>query len=104
MKKHSENREVKIMGIDLAKKSLHVYGVDADGRKAISKKFGRQKLKEYLVNLPVCTLAMEACASAHYWARLLKSYGHEVKLIGSVALISDRQDRATSGRSQAAKE
>ena len=81
MRKHSEIRAVKIMGIDLAKKSLHVYGENADGRKAISKKFGRQKLKEYLANLPPCTIAMEACGSAHYWARLLLSYGHEVKLI-----------------------
>ena len=81
MRKHSENRAVKIIGIDLAKKSLHVYGEDAEGRKAISKKFGRQKLKAYLANLPPCTLAMEACGSAHYWARLLQSYGHEVKLI-----------------------
>lgn len=81
MKQHSENREVKVMGIDLAKNSLHVYGVDAHGHKAVGKKFSRQKLKEYLVTLPACTLAMEACASAHYWARLLKSYGHEVKLI-----------------------
>ena len=81
MRKHSENREVKVMGIDLAKNSFHVHGVDADGRKAIGKKFSRQKLKEYLVNLPLCTVAMEACGSAHYWARLLQSYGHEVKLI-----------------------
>ena len=81
MRKHNENRAVKIMGIDLAKRSLHVYGEDADGRKAISKKFSRQKIKEYLANLPPCTIAMEACGSAHYWARLLQSYGHEVKLI-----------------------
>ena len=81
MKQHSETREVKVMGIDLAKNSLQVYGVDANGRKAVGKKFSRQQLKEYVVNLPVCTIAMEACASAHYWARLLKSYGHEVKLI-----------------------
>jgi transposase len=81
MKQHSEKREVKVMGIDLAKNSLQVYGVDANGRKAVGKKFSRQKLKEYLVTLPVCTIAMEACGSAHYWARLLKSYGHEVKLI-----------------------
>ena len=81
MKQHNENREVKVMGIDLAKNSLQVYGVDAYGTKAVGKKFSRQKLKEYLVTLPVCTLAMEACASAHYWARLMKSYGHDVKLI-----------------------
>jgi transposase len=81
MKQHSENREVKVMGIDLAKNSLQVYGVDASGHKAVGKKFNRRQLKAYVVNLPVCTIAMEACASAHYWARLLKSYGHEVKLI-----------------------
>jgi transposase len=81
MRKHSENREVKVMGIDLAKNSFRVYGVDANGRKAIDKQLSRQKLKEYLVTLPLCNIAMEACGSAHYWARLLQSYGHEVKLI-----------------------
>ncbi len=81
MKQRSEDREVKVMGIDLAKNSLQVYGVDANGHKAVGKKFSRQKLKEYVVTLPVCTIAMEACASAHYWARLFKSFGHEVKLI-----------------------
>lgn len=81
MKKHTEDREVKVLGIDLAKNSFHVYGEDVDGRKVASKKLSRQKLKEYLVTLPVCTVAMEACASAHYWARLFESYGHEVRLI-----------------------
>lgn len=81
MKRQSDNREVKILGIDLAKNSFHVYGVDAGGRKVISKKFSREKLIAYLINLPGCTVAMEACAGAHYWARQLHSYGHEVKLI-----------------------
>jgi hypothetical protein len=45
VKKHTENREVKVMGIDLAKNSFHVYGVDANGQKVISKKLSRQKLK-----------------------------------------------------------
>jgi len=81
MKKHSEIREVNVMGIDLAKNSFHVHGVDANDRKVISKKFSRQKLREYLINLPCCTVAMEACAGSHYWARLLRSYGHEVRLI-----------------------
>ncbi len=81
MRKHSENRQVKVMGIDLAKRSFQVHGVDTDGQKAVAKKFSRQKLKEYLVTLPPCIIAMEACGSAHYWARLLRSYGHEVKLI-----------------------
>ena len=69
MKKHTENREVEVMGIDLAKNSFHVYGVGAAGQEVVSKKLSRQKLKEYLVTLPVCTLAMEACASAHQGGR-----------------------------------
>ena len=81
MSKHSENQAVKVMGIDLAKNSFHVHGVDAKGRKVVGKKLSRQKLKEYLVTLPPCTVAMEACGSAHYWGRLLRSYGHEVRLI-----------------------
>jgi transposase len=81
MSKHSENREVDVLGIDLGKSSFHVHGVDAEGRKVVSKKLSRQKLKEYLVNLPRCTVAMEACAGAHYWGRLVQSYGHEVRLI-----------------------
>ncbi len=81
MRKHSENREVKVMGIDLAKSSFHVHGMDASGRKVVGKKLSRQKLKEYLINLPQCTVAMEACAGAHYWARQLQSYGHGVRLI-----------------------
>lgn len=81
MRKHSENRPVKVMGIDLAKRSFQVHGVDTDGQKVIEKKFSRQKLKEYFVALSPCIIAMEACGSAHYWARLLRFYGHEVKLI-----------------------
>jgi len=81
MRNRSEDRDVKVMGIDLAKHSFHVHGVDAESRKAVGKKLSRQKLKECLVNLPPCTVAMEACAGAHYWARLARSYGHEVRLI-----------------------
>lgn len=69
------------MGIDLAKNSFQVYGVDAGSRKVVSKKLSRQQLKAYLINLPQCTIAMEACAGAHYWARQLRSYGHRVRLI-----------------------
>ncbi len=69
MSKHSEKPAIEVMGIDLAKRSFHVHGVDAEGRKVVSKKLSRRKLTEYLVTLPQCTIAMEACGSAHYWAR-----------------------------------
>jgi transposase len=81
MSKHSENRRVNVLGIDLGKSSFQVHGVDGRGRKVVSRKLSRPKLKQYLVNLPACVVAMEACAGAHYWARLVRSYGHGAKLI-----------------------
>ena len=47
----------------------------------MSKKMSRQKLKTFMMNLPPCLVGMEACGGAHYWARLLRSWGHQVKLI-----------------------
>ncbi len=72
---------ISVLGIDLAKSSFQLHGVDQSGNVVYKKTHGRQKLKEYMVNLPKCLVAMEACGSAHYWARLFRRYGHEVKLI-----------------------
>ena len=81
MSKHSEKPAIEVLGIDLAKRSFQLHGVDGDGHKMVGKKLSRPKLKEYLVTLRPCVVAMEACGSAHHWARLLRSYGHEVRLI-----------------------
>ena len=82
MKEHTSNeRVVKVVGIDLAKRSFQVYGVDERGQRVISKTFTRARLREFVANLPACTVAMEACGSAHYWARTFRAYGHEVRLI-----------------------
>jgi transposase len=72
---------VVMIGIDLAKNSMHVYGVDALGRQVLSKKVPRGKLSAFMVNQPPCLVAMEACASAHHWARVFREFGHEVRLI-----------------------
>ncbi len=77
----SNERVVKVVGIDLAKRSFQVYGVDERGQRVISRTFSRTRLSEFMVNLPACTVAMEACGSAHYWARRFRTYGHEVRLI-----------------------
>lgn len=69
------------MGIDLAKRSFHVFSVDARGKPVLSKKLSRARLSAFMANLPACTVAMEACGSAHHWARLFRSFGHEVRLI-----------------------
>ena len=81
MNEHSKEAVIKVLGIDLAKRSFHLHGVDGDGRQVLSKKLTRARLSEFVANLPPCTVAMEACGSAHYWARKFRRYEHEVRLI-----------------------
>lgn len=72
---------VATMGIDLAKNSVHVYGVDAQGRPVLSKKVTRGRLSAFLAQHSPCLVAMEACGSAHHWARVIGGFGHTVRLI-----------------------
>jgi len=81
MKEYNEKNAIKVIGIDLAKNCFHVHGVNQAGHKVMSKKMSRQQLKTFMMNLPPCLVGMEACGGAHYWARLLRSWGHQVKLI-----------------------
>lgn len=81
MTEHSKEQRITVIGIDLAKRSFHLCGMDAQGRRVFSKQVSRAKLAQELANRPPCRVAMEACGSAHYWARRFQSYGHEVKLI-----------------------
>lgn len=69
------------LGIDLAKNVFQVHGVDGLGRKSIAKKLTRKQFVEFISKLSPCLIAMEACASAHFWARKFTSMGHEVRLI-----------------------
>jgi transposase len=57
---------ITVLGIDLAKSSFQLHGVDQSSNALCRKTFGRQKLKEYMANLPVCMVAMEACGSANH--------------------------------------
>ena len=80
MSEHSNESVVTVVGIDLAKRSFHLYGVSAR-KQVFSKKLTRARLGPFVANLPPCTVAMEACGSAHHWARKFRTYGHEVRLI-----------------------
>jgi len=69
------------VGLDLAKAVFQVHGVDERGRKVFNRQLRRSAVLEFFVRLPACVVAMEACASAHYWARKLSALGHTVRLI-----------------------
>lgn len=72
---------VALVGIDLGKHSFHLHGQDKSGREVFRKKTTRQQMMRLLNNLPSCTVVMEACAGAHFTARQLATFGHEVRLI-----------------------
>jgi transposase len=68
-------------GIDLAKNLQQVYGVDERGNAVLKKQLKRSQVVSFFVNLPPCLIGMEACGSAHHWARKLQKLGHTVKLM-----------------------
>jgi transposase len=83
------------VGMDLAKQVFQVHGVDAQGKAVLCKKLNRSHVLEFFVNLPPCLIGMEACGSAHYWARKLQAMGHVVKLMAPQfrqALCQDEQE------------
>ena len=73
--------QVTTIGLDLAKHWFQVHGVDASGVVAIRRKLRRSEVLHFFQLLPPCLVGIEACATAHYWARELIKLGHEVKLM-----------------------
>ena len=69
------------IGIDLAKNIFQIHGIDARGKAIIKKALKRTQMLPFFVNLKPCLIGMEACGSAHYWARKLQAHGHTVKLM-----------------------
>ena len=69
------------VGIDLAKEVFQVHGVDGQGKTVLRRRLRRSEMTTYFKQLPACLIGLEACASSHYWARLLSEQGHTVKLI-----------------------
>jgi transposase len=73
--------KVTTLGIDLAKNVFQLHGVNELGKPVIKKQLRRDQMAEFFVNLPACLIGMEACGSAHHWARKLQGFGHTVKLM-----------------------
>lgn len=73
--------KVTTVGLDLAKSVFQIHAADRDGRPVVRKKLRRAQVIPFFAALPPCLIGMEACASAHYWARELQALGHEVRLI-----------------------
>ena len=73
--------KITTIGIDLAKNVFQVHGVDEHGKAVFNKGLKREQVAAFFVNLPTCLIGMEACGSAHHWARKLQGMGHTVRLM-----------------------
>jgi transposase len=73
--------QITTIGLDLAKSVFQVHGVDAAGQVTVRKKLRRAEMLKFFEGLAPCLVGMEACATAHHWARQLSALGHEVRLM-----------------------
>ena len=73
--------QVSTIGLDLAKNVFQVHGVDTDGKVVVAKPLRRGQLLAFFAKAPPCLVGMEACATAHHWARELGKLGHTVRLM-----------------------
>ena len=74
-------QQMSVLGIDIAKLVFHVVGMDDSGYVVLRKRLARSELLHFIATLPPALIGMEACGSAHYWARRFREHGHEVRLI-----------------------
>jgi transposase len=69
------------IGVDLAKQVFQIHGVDRMEQVLVRRQLRRSQMLDYFSKLTPCLIGMEACGSAHYWARELSKLGHEVRLM-----------------------
>ena len=73
--------QITTIGLDIAKNVFQVHGIDAAEKVVVRKQLRRAQVMKFFAALPRCLVGMEACATAHYWARELTRLGHQVRLM-----------------------
>src|SRR6266550_3240165 len=73
--------QITTIGLDIATNVFQVHGIDAAEKVVVRKQLRRGQVMKFFAALPPCLIGMEACATAHYWARELTKLGHEVRLM-----------------------
>jgi len=82
-------QKINVLGIDIAKLVFHIVGMDATGHVVLCKRIARGALLHFIATLPPALIGMEACGSAHYWARRFREHGHEVRLMAPPLVKAD---------------
>ena len=73
--------KITMIGVDLAKHVFHIHAVDALGRCVLRRQLKRGQVLAFFARLELCVVAMEACGTAHHWAREIAKLGHETRLL-----------------------
>jgi transposase len=73
--------QITTIGLDIAKNMFQVHGIDGAEKIVVRKQLRRGQMMKFFEPLPPCLVGLEACASAHYWARELTKLGHRVRLM-----------------------
>jgi transposase len=73
--------KISMIGLDFAKNVFQVHGVEASGRVVLRRQLRRGAVEKFFAQLPPCTVGMEACGSAHHWARVIGRHGHQMRLM-----------------------
>ena len=73
-----------VVGVDIGKEVFHLVGLNTDGTIAFRRKIRRSSLKDVFEQLPPCVVGMEACMSAHFVSRTLRTLGHEPRIIPAI--------------------
>lgn len=75
------NDRVALVGLDIAKSVFQVHAADENGGILFRKRLSRDQVEPFFRDLRPCQVGLEACPGSHYWARLIRSHGHEAKLL-----------------------
>jgi transposase len=73
--------EITTIGLDLAKHVFQLHGVDRQGHVVVRQRLRRGQVIGFFAKLPPCLVGMEACGTAHHWAREIRALGHDVRLM-----------------------
>src|SRR5256885_17204477 len=90
------------IGLDIAKNTFQVHGVNAHGAVVMRKQLSRGEVLRFFANVPACVVGIEACAGSHYWARELKRLGHDARLLAGqlwAGVPDGRKKTSTPGKS-----
>jgi transposase len=89
--------KITTIGLDIAKNVFQIHGVNEKGKVVLRKTLKRDKMTDFFAQLEPCLIGIEACGSAHYWARTLARFGHTVRLMAGQFVAPYRKSGKNDG-------